>query len=183
MADAVADFYRSRHADSAQDLGEEAFFPGGVDEAAGSEGCGVQGAEAGCGDDQGEGEGADRAEDYGAEVHGDGGGGGDRGGREDEDVGYVGQYVGDDYEGHGGVDDAGEGFGWVEEFASHVVCLIYAPISADSERKTSSWPIECKVEAEKERERMEECKENSLIAHEGSEPRTLSHPSKAHNPA
>ena len=72
-------------------------------------------------------------------MHGDGGGGRDRGGREYEDVGYVGQHVGKDHQRHGGVDDAGEGFGRVKEFAGHVVCLFYAPISADREWKTNSW--------------------------------------------
>lgn len=44
----------ARHADAAEDGREETFFTGGVDEAAACEGCGVQGADAGCGDDEGE---------------------------------------------------------------------------------------------------------------------------------
>ena len=56
-------------------------------------------------------------------MHGYGCGGGDGGGREHEDVGCVGEHVGEDYEGHGGVDYAGEDAGWVEEFAGYVVCL------------------------------------------------------------
>ena len=51
------------------------------------------------------------------------GGRGDGGGGEHEDVGYVGEEVGEDYEGHGGMDDAREGVGRVEEFAGYVVCL------------------------------------------------------------
>ena len=57
-------------------------------------------------------------------MHGYCCGGGDGGGREDEDVGCVGENVGDDDEGHGGVDYAWEDVGGVEEFTGYVVCLV-----------------------------------------------------------
>lgn len=59
------------------------------------------------------------------EGDGDGGGVGDGGEGEDEEVGDVGEEVGGYYEGHGGVDDAGEVAVGVQEFAGYVVCLWY----------------------------------------------------------
>lgn len=57
------------------------------------------------------------------EGDGDGGGVGDGGEGEDEEVGDVGEEVGDDHEGHGGVDDAGEVAVGVQELAGYVVGL------------------------------------------------------------
>lgn len=50
----------------------------------------------------------------------------DGGVREDKDVGDAGGEVGEDDEGHGSVDDAGEVAGWVEEFAHDVVGVVPA---------------------------------------------------------
>lgn len=50
------------------------------------------------------------------------------------------------------MNDAREGFGWVEEFAGHVVCLIYAPISTDSQWKTVRWLDKSKAGVEKKRD-------------------------------
>ena len=47
----------------------------------------------------------------------------DCGEREDEEVGDVGEEVGENDKGHGGVDDSGEVLVWVEEFPDHVVGL------------------------------------------------------------
>lgn len=74
--------------------GDVAFFSGAVDEAAGGEGCRVEGAEAGAGDCESEEDGAEGSEDGGAEGDGDGVGGVDYAVREDEDVGEVGEEVG-----------------------------------------------------------------------------------------
>jgi len=120
---AVADLDGAGHADAAEDFGEETFLAGGVDEAAGGEGCGVEGAEAGGADGEGEGEGAEGAENGVPEGDGDGGGVGDGGEGEDEEVGDVGEEVGENDEGHGGVDYAGEVPVGMEKFAGHVVCL------------------------------------------------------------
>ena len=58
-----------------------------------------------------------------SERDGDGGGGGDGVKGEDEDVGDVSEEVGEDDEGHGGVDYAGEIAVRVQEFAGYVVSL------------------------------------------------------------
>lgn len=59
-----------------------------------------------------------------SKSHGDGVGGFDDGGREDEEVGYVGEDVAEDDEGEGCVDNAGEILGGVLELGSHVVDLM-----------------------------------------------------------
>jgi hypothetical protein len=139
LADAVADLDGAGHADAAEDGGEEAFVAGGVDEAAGGEGGGVEGAKAGGADGEGEGEGAEGAEDGVPEGDGDGGGVGDGGEGEDEEVGDIGEEVGEDDEGHGGVDDAGEVAVGVEEFARNVVCLrCEGKLGISRERKKGS---------------------------------------------
>jgi len=56
----------------------------------------------------------------------DGRGSRDCGGGEDKDVGDVGEHVGEDDEGHGGVDDAGEVTVGGEEFADDVIGVIPA---------------------------------------------------------
>ena len=104
----------------AERAGQEALLAGGVDEAARGEGRGVEGAEAGEGDGNGEGEGAEGPEDGEAELHGDRVGGGDGGGGEDEDVGHVGEEVGQDHERHRGVDDAGEVARGADELADDI---------------------------------------------------------------
>ena len=120
----VSNLDSPRHPDPPQRRRQEAFLSSGVDEPSGGEGCGVESAEAGRGDDEGEEERAQRAEDPRAEGDGDCVGGGDEGEREHEDVGDVGEQVGGDDEGHGGVDDAGEIAGRVEEFAGDEVGLL-----------------------------------------------------------
>lgn len=110
-------------ADAAEEGRDVALFPGDVDEAAAGEGCAVEGSEAGGADDEGEDEGADWAEDLGAEHDGYGVAGVDGGEGEDEEVGYIGEDVADYYEGHGRVDYPGEVAAWVAEFADYVVCL------------------------------------------------------------
>lgn len=114
------------HADGAEDGREETFLAGGVDEAAAREGGDVQGAEAAGRDHQGEDEGAGGADDARAEGDGDGVGGSDRFGGEDEGVGEGGEEVGENDEGHGGVDDAGEVPCWVPEFAQDEVGVVPA---------------------------------------------------------
>ena len=107
----------------AEHAGQEALLAGGVDEPAGGEGRGVEGAEAGEGDGDGEAEGAQGAEDGGAELHRDRVRRGDGRGGEDEDVGDVGEEVGQDDERHRGVDDAGEVARGADELADDVVGL------------------------------------------------------------
>ena len=77
---------RARHPDVAEHAGEEAFLAGSIDEAARRESRRVQGAEAGPADNQGEDEGAKRAEDDGTEFDGDGVRGDDDGLGEYEDI-------------------------------------------------------------------------------------------------
>ena len=62
----------ARHADVAEYAGEKALFARSIDEAARCESRRIQGAEAGSADNQGEDEGAKRAEDHGAEFDGNG---------------------------------------------------------------------------------------------------------------
>lgn len=63
-------------------------------------------------------------------MHGYGVCGGDGGGGEDENVGCVGEEVGCDDEGHGGVDDTGEVAVGMEEFADDVGGLLPGKVSA-----------------------------------------------------
>lgn len=70
---------------------------GGVDEASAGESGGVQGAEAAGADADREDEGPDGAEDDGAKLHGDGGGGRDRVRGKHEDISHVGEEIGEDY--------------------------------------------------------------------------------------
>lgn len=116
----------------AQDLREEALLASGVDEAAAGEGCGVEGAEAGCADDEGEDEGAGGAEDNGAEFHGDGVVGCYRRLGQDEDVGDGGEEVACYYEGHRCMDHAGEVPVWVHKFAHHVVGVVPAVVGPET---------------------------------------------------
>jgi len=103
--------------------GEVAFLAGDIDKPAGGEGCGVQGAETRCGDDEGKEEGTDWAENFGSELNGNGVGAVDGLEWEDKEVGYVCEEVGEDYEGHCGVDYAGKIARGVPKFAHYVVGL------------------------------------------------------------
>lgn len=128
--------------DAAEDGGEVVFLAGDVDEAARGEGRGVDGAEAGGGDDEGEAEGANGAEDSRAELDGDGVGFFDSGQREDEEVGDVGEEVGEDYHGHGGVEDAGEVAGRGFELADDVVGVVPAVEGPEAGVEGDS-PVSC----------------------------------------
>lgn len=107
----------------AEEGGEIAFFSGDVNEPTAGKGRGVQGAEATCADDQGENERTNRAEDFGAELDGDGVATFYRVEREHEEVGDIGEDVREDDERHGGMNDAWQVLTWVQELADDVVRL------------------------------------------------------------
>ena len=121
-----------READVAEEGGDVAFSSGGVDEAAGGEGGGVEGAEAGARDGEGQQEGADGAEDGGAEGDGHGVRGVDYFVWQDEDVAEVCEEVGEDYEGEAGVDCAWEVAGRVDHFAHDVVGVVPAVVGPEA---------------------------------------------------
>ncbi|OSS47955.1 hypothetical protein B5807_06592 [Epicoccum nigrum] len=112
--------------DGAEERRHVALLPRGVDEPPGSERRGVERAEAASRDEEGEDQGASRAEDLEPEGDGDGVGGLDDVGGEDEEVGDVGEDVAEDHEGERGVDDAGEVAGGVLEFGGYVAHIVPA---------------------------------------------------------
>ena len=115
--------WRTGHADSAEDLGKKPFLARGVDESTAGEGRGVQSAETAGADPERENKGSDGAEDDGAELHGDGGRGGDSFRGEHEDVSHVGEKIAEDDGWHGGMDDTGKITVRRDEFAHDITSL------------------------------------------------------------